>query len=90
MAQYKSITATGQVTVKAGKIYGFICPVASGGPTIAIYDSKAASASDPTILATFTPVAGTNYPFVPSQGVFVSNGIYVVIANTVTVTIFYE
>jgi hypothetical protein len=40
------------------------------------------------VIDTFTPVAGTNYNFF--DGINTKNGIYVVIASTVSCTIYYE
>lgn len=89
-ATYKGITATAQVAIGQGKLYGFFCSSASGGPTLTLYDSPDADTSDPQILQVFTPVAGTLYRFAGSEGVTFSKGLYAVIANTVTGTFFYE
>lgn len=89
MAQYLAITATRTVKDSAGKLRGIFVSAASGSPTLTVYDSKTASTSDPTILAVFTPVAGTAYMF-PQDGIFFSKGLYAVIANTVNATFIYE
>lgn len=90
-ATYQAITATKQVKIGGGKLKGIFCSAASSTPTLAVYDSGTASTSDPAILVTFTPVAGTMYQFTGDDGgVNFNNGLYAVIGNTVTVTFFYE
>lgn len=90
-ATYQAITATTQVKVGPGKLKGIFCSAASAVPTLAIYDSGTASTSDPKIIDTFTPVAGTMYQFTGDDGgVNFTKGLYAVIANTVTATFFYE
>lgn len=90
-ATYQAITATKQVKVGGGKLKGIFCSAAASTPTLALYDSATASASDPAILPTFTPVAGTMYALSGDEGgINFTKGLYAVIGNTVTVTFFYE
>ena len=56
--------------------------------TITVYDSYASSASDPVVLATFTPTGNTNHNFV--EGLYTNKGIYVVITGTVSATVYYD
>ncbi len=58
MAQYKLITATNQVKPSMGKLKGFFCSIASGSPTVVVYDSDT-TGTGTKIIDTFTPVAGT-------------------------------
>jgi len=88
MSNYAAITATAQIKPAAGKLNGIFVSSASSTPTITVYDSSASSASDPVILATFTPTANTMHNFF--NGLYVNKGIYVVISGTVSATISYE
>ena len=88
MSNYTAITATAQIKRDAGKLNGIFVSSASSTPTITVYDSSTSSASDPVILATFTPTGNTMHNFF--QGLFVNKGIYVVISGTVSATISYE
>jgi ABC-type nitrate/sulfonate/bicarbonate transport system substrate-binding protein len=88
MANYTYITATANIKPMAGKLKGIFVSAASGTPTITVYDSAAATTTD-TILGVFTPVAATSY-ILPLEGAYAKNGIYVVIAGTVSATVLYE
>jgi hypothetical protein len=88
MSNYTAITATAQIKRDAGKLNGIFVSSASSTPTITVYDSSTSSASDPVVLATFTPTGNTMHNFF--QGLFVNKGIYVVISGTVSATISYE
>jgi len=88
MSNYTAITATAQIKPAAGKINGIFVSSASSTPTITVYDSAVSSASDPVVLATFTPTANTMHNFF--QGLYTNKGIYVVIGGTVSATISYE
>ena len=88
MSNYTAITATAQIKRDAGKLNGIFVSSASSTPTITVYDSSVSSASDPVVLATFTPTGNTMHNFF--QGLFVNKGIYVVISGTVSATISYE
>ena len=88
MANYTAITATAQIKREAGKLRGIFVSSASSTPTITVYDSFASSASDPVVLATFTPTANTNHNFI--EGLYTNKGIYVVIGGTVSATVYYD
>jgi hypothetical protein len=88
MSNYTAITATTQIKREAGKLNGIFVSSASSTPTITVYDSYSSSASDPVVLATFTPTGNTMHNFF--QGLYVNKGIYVVISGTVSATISYE
>jgi ABC-type nitrate/sulfonate/bicarbonate transport system substrate-binding protein len=88
MANYTYITASANIKPMAGKLKGIFVSAASGTPTIAVYDSAAATTTS-IILNTFTPAAATSY-VLPLDGAYAKNGIYVVIGGTVNATIIYE
>jgi hypothetical protein len=88
MANYKYLAATDQTKVGAGKLYGIFVSTTSSG-TITVYDSGAASISDPKIANTITLTAGSQYLSFPA-GIWFSKGLYVVLANTATFTVVYE
>ena len=88
MSNYAAITATAQIKPAAGKLNGIFVSSASSTPTITVYDSSASSASDPVVLATFTPTGNTGHNFF--NGLYTNKGIYVVISGTVAATISYE
>ena len=85
---YKQISATTQVKPAAGKLKGIFISAASSTPTITIYDSATFSTSNPKIIDTFTPVAGTNHNFY--DGIYAKNGLYVVIGGPVSATVAFE
>ena len=88
MALYKQGNADSQVKIGGGKLYGvFISTTTSG--TFALYDSAAASTSDPKIANTVTVSAGTQYISFPA-GIWFSKGLYIDVANTIEYTIVYE
>ena len=88
MSNYTAISATAQIKREAGKLNGIFVSSASSTPTITVYDSSASSASDPVVLATFTPTANTMHNFF--NGLDLNKGLYVVISGTVSATISYE
>ncbi len=88
MALYKQGSADAQIKIGGGKLYGVFVSSTSSG-TFALYDSAAASTSDPKIVATVTPSAGTQYVSFPA-GIWFSNGLYIDIANTIEYTVVYE
>lgn len=89
MAIYKHLTATSQVKVGAGKIKGIFVSSTTGG-TIAVYD-EAQGGTTRVLLAVFTPAAATMYPFSGDDtGIFFTNGLNIVVANTIAFTVFYE
>jgi hypothetical protein len=85
---YRQLTATTQVKPMAGKLKGIFVSAASSTPTITVYDSAVSLNTDPKILDTFTPVAGTNYNFF--DGLYANKGVYVVVSGTVSCTIAFE
>jgi hypothetical protein len=88
MANFAQITATANIKPMAGKLKGIFVSAASSTPTITVYDSSAATTTR-TVLSVFTPAAATSYVF-PLDGIYVNNGIYVVISGTVSATIIFE
>ncbi len=87
-SMYQQITATSQIKPMAGTLKNIFVSAASVIPTITVYDSSDSDNTDPKILDTFTPVAGTNYNFF--NGIYASKGLYVVISGTVSCTIAFE
>jgi len=88
MANYTQTSATKQVKVGAGKLFGIFVSTTSSG-TLTVYDSPASSASDPKILDTITVAAGTSYAIFP-PGLFFNKGLYIVLANSASFTVAYE
>lgn len=86
MSNYAQLTASSLVKNSQGKIKGIFCSSVSGG-TITVYDTETVATTG-KVIDTFTPVAGTNYNFY--DGINTKNGIYVVIASTVSCTVYYE
>ena len=89
MAYYQEIEASTQLKVGLAKLKGIF---ASSGTsvTVAVYDSAASSASDPTVIAQFTAATPGNYVF-PPEGVSLNKGLYVVIGgSSPKVTVFFE
>lgn len=90
-ASYSNINATSQVKVGAGKLKSIF--VSSGiSPTVAVYDSAAASTSDPVLIAQFTAATPGVYTLTGDEGgVYFSRGLYVVLGGTNPVaSVFYE
>lgn len=88
MSNYTQTSATKQVKVGAGKLFGIFVSTTSSG-TLTVYDSAGSSASDPKILDTITVAAGTTYANFPS-GLFFNKGLYIVLANSASFTVAYE
>jgi hypothetical protein len=86
MSYYKQSSATSQVKVGAGKLCGILVSSTSSG-TLKLYDSGSGSTSDPVMVNTITPSAGQWYPM---PDVWFNKGLYVVAANTIEFTVFYE
>lgn len=82
---YKQLSATANCSPNPCNMLGVFCSSASGTPSVTIYDS-ATTTTTTKIVDTFTPVAGTWYPFPAAC----SNGLYVVIAATTSITVFYD
>jgi len=80
MANYTQASATTQVKVGAGKLYGIFVSASSSG-TLTIYDSGAKSTSDPKVVDTFSVTASTTYLNIPA-GLFFNKGLYIVLAGT--------
>lgn len=80
MANYTQSSATVQVKVGAGKLYGVFVSASSSG-TLTIYDSGASSTGDPKIVDTFSVSAGTSYVNI-TVGLFFNKGLYIVLAGT--------
>lgn len=82
MANYAHLTATSQVKVGAAKLVGIFCSSGTS-PTVAIYDSAAASTSDPVVIAQFTAATPGEYVFTGDEdGLYLKNGLYVVLGGT--------
>jgi hypothetical protein len=88
MANYTYITASTNIKPMAGKLKGIFVSSASSTPTIAVYDSAAATTTN-IVLNTFTPVGATSY-MLPLDGAYAKNGLYVVIGGTVAATVIWE
>lgn len=86
MAMFKQISATGTVKDGAGRLTSLTVSSTSSG-TIKIYDNTAASGT--VLLETLTPAAAAHF-YWGDEGLATSNGIHVVIANTLVVTIGYK
>lgn len=78
MSNYQRLTSTGQVKIGGGKLQGFI--VASGTPTIKLWDS--ADASGDIVLNTMQTAAALFYPLPISF----SNGLFATITGAADVT----
>ena len=88
MANYVQGSADAQIKIGGGKLYGVFVSSTSSG-TFALYDTAAGSTSDPKIVATVTPTAGTSYVNFP-PGLWFSKGLYIDVANTIEYTVVYE
>lgn len=88
MALYKQGSADAQIKIGGGKLFGVFVSSTSSG-TFALYDTATSSTSDPKIVATVTPSAGTQYVSFPA-GLWFSNGLYIDVANTIEYTVAYE
>lgn len=84
-AGYKQIAASGNVCAQPAALAGIFVSAASATPTITVYDDPATGTTR-TIVATFTPVAGTYYPM-PFRAMF---GLNVVIGGAVECTVAYS
>jgi hypothetical protein len=88
MANYTQTSATKQIKVGAGKLFGIFVSTSSSG-TLTIYDSGASSTSDPKIADTISVAAGTTYLNIPA-GLYFNNGLYIVLASSASFTVAYE
>lgn len=80
------VTSSVQVRSSRGSISGIFCSIASGSPTIKVWNNT--SATGTVLIETFTPVAGTMYDF--GKDLIATNGIFVTIGGTVSCTVFYN
>ena len=80
---YTQLTATSQVKTSAARLCSLTVSSTSSG-TIAIYD-EAQGGTTKVLLATLTPTAGAHYYW--GEGLATNNGLYVVIANTLSCTL---
>lgn len=88
-ATYKNLTATSQVKVGAGKLKGIVCSSTTGG-TLTIYD-EAQGGTTRVMIGTITPAAAQVLNFTGDEGgVGFNAGLYIVAANTINFTVFYE
>ena len=82
---YQAITASTIVSTNRTRLAGIFVSTASTSPTIAVFDS-ATAATTVTMVAAFTPVAGTFYP----MPFLAKNGIYVQLVGTISCTVAAE
>lgn len=88
-ATYKNLTATSQVKVGAGKLKGLVVSSTSSG-TLTFYD-EAQGGTTRVMIGTLTPAAGSVLNFTGDDGgVGFNNGLYIVAANTINFTVFFE
>lgn len=87
MAYYKQMSASGQVKVGMGKLFGVVISSTSSG-TLTIYDTHNGDTNDPKIVDTWTPSAGQVMSF--PDGIQFNNGLYCAEGNTLVWTIVYE
>lgn len=88
-AAYKNATATTQVKTSAGKLKSILVASTTGG-TLVVYDSATGGTTKP-VTGTLTPAAGSVIQFTGDDGgVLLGDGIYIVAANTINFTVFYE
>lgn len=79
---HKNLSASANITSRAGELVGVFVASASSSPTLAFYDS-ATTTTTSIIVNTFTPVAGTFYPLPFSF----ADGCYVVVGGTLDCTV---
>lgn len=78
----KLLTESTTVRTGATQMLGFVCATTSSG-TVVIHDAAGATNA---VSGTFTPTAGQWYPF-PAT---LTTGLHIVIANTISITVFYN
>ena len=88
MALYQQGSADAQIKVGGGKLFGVFVSSTSSG-TFTLYDTATASTSDPKIVATVTPAAGTQYVSFPA-GIWFRKGLFIDVANTLEYTVVYD
>ena len=84
---YKQISATSQIKSGAGKLQLILTSSTSSG-TFTVYDSPDGNITDPLIIATVTPAAGSLLDFL--DGLWFNHGCYIVVTNTIELTVGYE
>lgn len=80
--KFSNITASALIQTGPTKLGGIFCASTTSG-TVKVWDSTAASGT--VCVNTFALVAGTYYPL-PAD---MKNGLYITIANTADITVFY-
>lgn len=88
MANYTRSTATTQVKVGAGKLYGIFVSSATSG-TLAVYDSPASSTGDPVITGMFPVATGVQYLYFP-VGMYFNKGLYIVAGGMADFVVVYD
>jgi len=84
---YKQISGTAQIKPMAGRLKSILVSSTSTG-TLKVYDSPDGDTGDPVIIETLTPAANDIFDF--SNGLWFNNGCYMVIANSLEITVIYE
>jgi hypothetical protein len=87
MSNYAQITTTKMVKNQPGKLKGIFVSSGTSSPTVTVYDAQTPG-TDVTIIDTFVMTAATNYNFY--DGINCENGLYVVIAGTASITVYFE
>ncbi len=85
MAYYKQLSADTIVKNGLGKLYSITVSSTSSG-TITVYDGS--SASGVKMIDTLTPAAGATYIF--PEGAQFNSGLFIDVANTISLTVTYE
>ena len=88
MANTAYLAATSQVKVGAGRLTSLTISTTSSG-TVTIYDSSDSDTNDAKIINTLTPAAAAHFYF-GDEGLAFNNGLYVVVANTLTFTVGFK
>lgn len=87
MAQYKAISATTQIKTGASRLNSISVSSTSAG-TMTVYNETAGGTTN-VVLDTLTPSAGAHM-FFGDEGLALDKGLYVVIANTLKVTLGFK
>lgn len=91
MASSINISASASIKTGSGRALGIFVSAASSTPTLKVWD--ALTATGRVLIDTFTPVAGTFYPFSVASnlpGLDFTIGEYVSVSGTVSCTVVYE
>jgi len=81
---YSQLNATTQVKTSAARLCSLTVSSTTSG-TITIYD-EAQGGTTRKVLATITPAAGATYWW-GEEGLATTNGLYIVVANTIEFTV---